>query len=44
MKSPSPGTLQGMFQGMRAVGNDLLIHGNTGCPSILIDEMMIAGD
>ena len=38
------GTLQGMFQGMRAVGNDLLIHGNTGCPSILIDEMMIAGD
>lgn len=38
------GTLQGMFQGMCAVGNDLLIHGNTGCPSILIDEMMIAGD
>ncbi|MHB1632628.1 MAG: metallopeptidase TldD-related protein, partial [Acidithiobacillus sp.] len=38
------GTLQGIFQGMSAVGNDLLIHGNTGCPSILIDKMMIAGD
>ncbi|MCK9188662.1 metalloprotease PmbA [Acidithiobacillus sp.] len=38
------GALQDMFQGMSAVGNDLLIHGNTGCPSILIDEMMIAGE
>lgn len=37
------GSLQAMFKGM-AVGNDLLIHGNTGCSSILIDEMMIAGE
>ncbi|MBU2840597.1 metalloprotease PmbA [Acidithiobacillus thiooxidans] len=38
------GSLQAMFKGMQMVGNDLLIHGNTGCSSILIDEMMIAGE
>lgn len=38
------GTLQEMFMGLQVVGNDLLTHGNTGCPSIRIDEMMIAGE
>lgn len=36
-------TLQAMFRGMVVVGGDQLTHGNTSCPSILIDEMIIAG-
>jgi len=37
-------TLPQMFRGMIAVGNDLLIHGNTGSPSVLIEEMTVAGN
>jgi PmbA protein len=33
-----------MFQGMVAVGSDLLIHGGTGSPSVLIERMTIAGE
>ncbi len=38
------GNLREMFQGMVAVGSDLLIHGGTGSPSVLIERMTIAGD
>ena len=37
------GRLQEIFAGFAAVGSDLLTHGNTGCPSILVEEMIIAG-
>lgn len=38
------GTLQDMFTRVVAVGEDMLIHGNVGCPSVLIDDMTIAGN
>jgi len=38
------GTLQDMFAQIAAVGSDMLIHGNVGSPSILIQEMTIAGN
>ncbi|MEY2342712.1 metalloprotease PmbA [Acidithiobacillus sp. IBUN Pt1247-S3] len=37
------GNLREMFQGFSAIGSDLLIHGGTGSPSILINKMTIAG-
>ncbi len=38
------GHLREMFAGFVAVGSDLLIHGGTGSPSILIDKMTVAGN
>ena len=38
------GTLQDMFTRVVAVGEDMLIHGNVGCPSVLIEDMTIAGN
>ncbi|WP_248884955.1 metalloprotease PmbA [Acidithiobacillus acidisediminis] len=38
------GNLREMFQGFAAIGSDLLIQGGTGSPSILIDNMTIAGN
>ncbi|MEW6611361.1 MAG: metalloprotease PmbA [Pseudomonadota bacterium] len=37
------GNLRDMYRQIAAVGADMLIHGNTGSPSILIEEMTIAG-
>lgn len=37
------GNLKEMYGQIAAVGSDMLIHGNTGCPSILIESMTIAG-
>lgn len=37
------GNLKEMYRQIAAVGSDMLIHGNTGCPSILIERMTIAG-
>ncbi len=38
------GTLQEIFRGIVAVGNDMLVRGSRQCGSILVDHMMIAGD
>ncbi len=38
------GDLQNMFLGIAEVGSDLLVHGNTSSPSILIESMTIAGN
>lgn len=38
------GNLLDMYQGISAIGNDRLIRGNCQCGSILIDQMMVAGD
>lgn len=38
------GNLLQMFQGVVAVGNDVLVRGSKHCGSILLDRMTIAGD
>ena len=37
------GNLQKMFQGIQAIGNDIIVHGSKQCGSVLIDRMTIAG-
>jgi PmbA protein len=38
------GNLKDMFQGIVAVGSDLLVRGSRQCGSILIDRMTVAGE
>ncbi|MGA2550753.1 MAG: metallopeptidase TldD-related protein [Burkholderiaceae bacterium] len=38
------GNLREIFAGIAAVGADVIVRGNKSCGSILIDDMMIAGD
>jgi PmbA protein len=38
------GNLKDMFQGITAVGNDVLVQGSKQCGSILINQMTIAGE
>lgn len=37
------GNLKGMFQGIQAVGNDLALRGSIAAPTLLVDEMTLAG-
>ncbi len=37
------GNLREMFKGIRAIGNDVDLRGNTRCGSVLIEQMTIAG-
>ncbi len=37
------GNLKDMFQGILAIGNDVLVRGSRQCGSILIDRMTVAG-
>jgi PmbA protein len=38
------GNLKGMFQGILAVGSDVLVRGSRQCGSVLIDRMTVAGE
>jgi PmbA protein len=38
------GNLKDMFQGIVAVGSDVLVRGSRQCGSILIDRMTVAGE
>jgi PmbA protein len=38
------GNLKAMFQGIVAVGRDVLVRGSRQCGSILIDRMTVAGE
>lgn len=37
------GNLQEIFQGILAIGNDVVVHGSKQCGSVLIDHMTVAG-
>ncbi|MBP6075649.1 MAG: metalloprotease PmbA [Nitrosomonas sp.] len=37
------GNLQEIFQGISAIGNDVVVHGSKQCGSVLIDHMTVAG-
>lgn len=37
------GNLQTIFQGISAIGNDVVVHGSKQCGSVLIDHMTVAG-
>ncbi len=38
------GNLKTLFQGIAAVGDDILVHGSKRCGSVLIERMTVAGD
>lgn len=37
------GNLKNMFQGILAIGDDVIVHGSKQCGSVLIDRMTVAG-
>ena len=38
------GNLKDMFQGIAAIGNDVLVRGSRQCGSILVERMTVAGE